>query len=142
MGKYRLEDSIGYLVYRTALKMKNELLQTFKAHGYDVTPEQWAVLVCLSEIEGQTQTELAERVVKDKTNLSRILDGMAAKELIVRRPNEDDRRSYRIYLTPSGEELTNQITPLAISGKGIQSLSEQDRQELVRLMNAIYQNLS
>lgn len=144
MRQFRLEDSSGFLINRAALKLKNELLQTFKLHGYNITTEQWAVLMCLSEQEAQTQSELAEKIEKDKTNLSRILDGMEKKEFITRRPHENDRRSYRIFLTSIGEELIDKLKPLAMKSneRGLQGLSEKDKREIKRLMNTIYQNLS
>jgi DNA-binding MarR family transcriptional regulator len=140
---FTLENSIGFIINRAALKLKHELQRSFRSHGYDITAEQFAVLMCLREKEAQTQTEIAEKVVKDKTNLTRILDGMEKKELIIRSPHEDDRRSYRILLTRNGQELIERLVPLAIQVNvtSIQCLNEQDKQEIKRIANLIYNNL-
>lgn len=142
--RFYLEDSLGFLVNRAATILKNELARSFKAHGYDVTPEQFAVLTILWENEAHTQSELAERLVKDKTNLTRILDGMEKRNLIVRRSHEHDRRSYHIYLTTKGKELKKVMIPLAREGneRSTKGLDPQEKQALRRFMTMIYQNLS
>ena len=43
---YILEDSLGFILKRTNTKLKNRLHQEFK--NYDVTPEQWSLLNCVS----------------------------------------------------------------------------------------------
>jgi len=117
--------------------------KAFKAHGFHITPEQWGVLNCLWEEDGQTQTEIAERILKDKTNLTRMLDIMEREELLERRPHEKDRRSYRIYLTLKGEKLKENLIPIAmkINKVAIQSLILKEREVFKRLMNTINRNL-
>ena len=143
MKRFRLEDSIGFQVNATAVRLKNELHRAFKSHGYHVTPEHWAVLNCLWEEEGQTQSEIAERIVKDKTNLTRILDVMEKNGLIERHPHEKDRRSYRIFPTEKGRDLKTRLIPIAIQLNQIvtKGFSEKEREVVVRLMKRISKNL-
>ena len=57
---FQLDESVGFLVSRAALTLRNELSRAFKVRGYDVTAEQFGVLVYLSEQDSPpTQTELA-----------------------------------------------------------------------------------
>ncbi|MBW1783502.1 MAG: MarR family transcriptional regulator [Deltaproteobacteria bacterium] len=144
MDHFKFDDSIGFLVNRAAIRLKNELWKAFKVHGFSITPEQWGVLNCLWEEDRQTQTEIAERILKDKTNLTRMLDVMEREALVVRRPHETDRRSYRIYLTPNGKKLKKKLIPIAIeiNEASIQNLSVREKKELKRLMNAVNRNLA
>ena len=144
MDPFKFDDAIGFLVNRAAIRLKNELGKAFKADGFDITPEQWAVLNCLWEEDGQNQTEIAERILKDKTNLTRMLDIMEREKLVERRPHEKDRRSYRIYLTPKGEKLKESLIPIAmeINKASIQSLSLKERKVFKRCMNIINKNLA
>ena len=71
MTEFTFEEAVGYVVNRAALRLKAALQKAFRESGYDVTAEQWAVLNCLWTNEGMTQTEIADRVAKDKTNLTR-----------------------------------------------------------------------
>ncbi|MCP4133035.1 MAG: MarR family transcriptional regulator [bacterium] len=143
MTQFTLENSMGFLVNRTAMKLKNELIHAFKSKGFNITTEQWAVLMCLWEQEARTQSEIAETLVKDKTNVTRILDLMEKKELIVRRSHENDRRSYRIFLTEKGKGLKESLIPLATEAnlKSSKGLTQEDLEELKRIMNIIYGNL-
>jgi len=143
MDHFKFDDSIGFLVNRAAIRLKNELWKGFKANGFNITPEQWGVLNCLWEEDGQTQTEIAERILKDKTNLTRMLDIMEREELVERHPHERDRRSYRIYLAPKGEKLKEKLVPIAIkiNKASIQGLGVKERNVFKRLMNTINKNL-
>lgn len=141
--KFTLETSIGYIINKTALKLKAELLNGFRSHGIDITTEQWAVLIFLNEVDGRTQREIAETLTKDKTNLSRILDGMEKKDWIVRQSHEKDRRSYRIFITQQGRCLVETLIPIAIriNKKAVDGLAADDIHELERLMSKIHHNL-
>ncbi len=143
MSEFRLENAIGYAVNRAALRLKGGLHRGFKAKGFDITPEHWAVLNCLWDDEGMSQTQIAERIVKDKTNLTRILDVMERKDLIVRRKHEDDRRSYRIFLTDRARAIRSELIGVAeaVGARAVRGLSTEEQQTVLRLMNAISDNL-
>jgi DNA-binding MarR family transcriptional regulator len=139
-----LEKSIGYIINRAALTLKAELLKGFRSHGVPITTEQWAVLVFLTQNDGKSQREIAKTLIKDKTNLSRILDGMEKKDWIVRKPHEKDRRSYRIFITQQGKSLVEELIPIAgrINREAVEGFTAGDIHELERLMSKIYSNLN
>jgi MarR family transcriptional regulator, organic hydroperoxide resistance regulator len=113
MADFNLNDSFGYLVNLAAQRLKNELHQRFQAKGYDITPEQWAVLNRLWEEDGLSQVELAERTFKDKPGTTRILNLLEKKEVVVRRPDENDGRVLRVFLTKRGRDLRDKLIPCA-----------------------------
>ena len=80
---YNLEESLGYVIGRAGRAMANRLNQNFEKAGYDVTCEQWAVLMSLWHKNGQSQKELASITCKDKTSITRLLDGLEKKNLVV-----------------------------------------------------------
>ena len=141
--KFKLEESLGFLANLAALELKYSLTREFKQHGHDVTAEQFAVLVSLWEKEGQAQSELAEHLAKDKTNITRILDGLERRSLIVRRPNAKDRRSYGIHLTQDGRKIKDKLIPLAadINRSALSGFSEKEEQELKKFLKTIFTNL-
>lgn len=109
---FDMDNAVGYAIGHAAARLKMGLRRTFLAAGHDVTPEQWVVLYRLFEAQGLTQCGLGERTVKDKTTITRILDRLQAKKLLVRRRDSRDRRSQRIFLTPAGEALVRALVPL------------------------------
>ncbi|MBI5604594.1 MAG: MarR family transcriptional regulator [Deltaproteobacteria bacterium] len=141
--KFKLEESLGFLANLAALELKYSLTRSFKRHGHDVTAEQFAVLVSLWEKEAQTQSELAEHLAKDKTNMTRILDGLEKRNLVVRRFNESDRRSYGIHLTEAGWQIKDKLIPLAadINRAALRGFSDEEEQALKGFLKNIFTNL-
>lgn len=104
------DDSIGFLINRTGRKISHFLMGYF--HQYDITTEQWGVLNKLGEEDGISQKDLAKRVEKDQTNVTRILDQLERKGLIMRMPNKEDRRSFLTYLTDEGRSVIKKLAPI------------------------------
>ena len=143
MPSFKLENAVGYAVNRAAIRLKGGLHQAFRASGYDITPEHWAVMNCLWDDEGMSQTEIAKRIVKDKTNLTRILDVMERNGLVSRRRRKNDRRAYRIVLTDKAKASKNDLIAIAeaVGARAVERLSAEEQQTVLRLMNTIAENL-
>lgn len=73
-----------------------------RLRGVDLSVPQCDVLTTLSENEGVSQQDLAERLYVTKGNISGLVDRLAAAGLVERRDLPSDRRSHAIYLTASG----------------------------------------
>ena len=106
----RLDDSLGYLVNRTARALVNRLSENFSRAGFDVTPEQWRVLVNLWAEDGRTQQALSQATDKKKTSITRLIHGMVKRSLVVRVPDGSDRRQNLIYLTHKGRQLQSGLS--------------------------------
>src|SRR5262244_3367129 len=91
------------------------LLRTYADHRaaqFGMTRAKWAVLARLDRFEGLKQTELAEMLDLQPISLTRLLDGLADNGLIERRPDPDDRRAKRLFLTPAARPLLERLTAL------------------------------
>jgi MarR family transcriptional regulator for hemolysin len=77
-----------------------------------MTRAKWAVLARLDRFEGLKQTELAEMLDLQPISLTRLLDGLAENGLIERRPDPEDRRAKRLYLTPGARPLLERLSEL------------------------------
>lgn len=109
---YNLEESLGYVIGRAGRAVANRLNQNFEKAGYDVTCEQWAVLMNLWHKNGQNQKELAGITCKDKTSITRLLDGLEKKNFVVRTPGKKDARQKLIYLTNQGKAFQQELLKL------------------------------
>ncbi len=116
---YQIDDSLGYIVGTASRAMVNRLNRNFAEGGFDVTVEQWAILVHLWQQDGQFQQQLAICSFKDKTSITRLIDGLEKRNLVVRIPDRLDRRQKLIYLTAKGRELRGALVKIAL-----QSLQE------------------
>lgn len=66
---------------------------------------QFDLLSTLSEREGVTQQELAERLYVTKGNVSGLVDRLVKAGMLVRRTSPEDRRSHALHLTGKGRGL-------------------------------------
>lgn len=70
-----------------------------------VSAPQCDVLTTLTEAEGISQQELAQRLYVTKGNISGLIDRLAQAKLVERRSINGDRRSHAIFLTPAGRKV-------------------------------------
>jgi len=103
----QLNDYIGFIFNNASRKFNQFAMSIFKP--YDLTPEQAGIIRRLGEQEGISQKELSTRMVKDQTNITRLLDQLEKKRLVRRGPNKEDRRSFLAYLTEDGKEMNKKI---------------------------------
>ncbi len=68
----------------------------------DLSVPQCDVLTTLTEREGVSQQELAQRLYVTKGNISGLLDRLERSGLVERRATPGDRRQYAIGLTDAG----------------------------------------
>ncbi len=139
--KYNLDDSPGFIMHRASLRYRCEMGRRLKA--YDITTEQWAALCRLREQDGLSQKELADRIVKDQPNLTRILDKLEQKGLIRRMDNANDRRAFFVHLTPEGESLMEKLIPIAkeVSVDAFAGFTKEEAASLKNLLNRVWRNL-
>ncbi|MEJ2003669.1 MAG: MarR family transcriptional regulator [Cyclobacteriaceae bacterium] len=75
-----------------------------QAAKQDFTTSIGFVLLNISSREGTPATKIAPLMGLEARSLTRVLKNMEAKGLIYRKPDEHDRRSVRIFLTPEGKK--------------------------------------
>lgn len=141
---FPLRQSLGFLLVRTALKLRllgNTILQDA---GEDITVDQWGILNLLWEADGQTPVELARNADKDKPNVTRLLNILEDKKLVTRKPDPKDRRSHRIHLTETGIALKDKLLDLGVQclERACLGLTSQEVYTLKSLLNRVYANVS
>lgn len=135
------EPPFGFLLYDTARLLRRDFDRRTRCVG--LSRAKWSVLAHLSRNEGIRQVGLAEILDVSPITLTRHLDRLEQERLVERRPDPDDRRAYRLYLTDEAvpalemlRELSEQTRALALG-----ELSERERAELVRLLCKVQANL-
>jgi DNA-binding MarR family transcriptional regulator len=128
-----LDNSLGFII-NTAGRRISQLV-SIQFNKYDITTEQWIVLNRLDEQDGISQKDLAKRVEKDQTTVTRILDQLERKGLVQRKTNREDRRSFLIYITVPGKSLNKILTP--IEAEVIKTLFENLPEDQIAQLRAI-----
>lgn len=73
--------------------------------GSGLAPMEVRVLQHVARRPGWTQAELVAHTRRDKAQLTRLIQQLEARGLLLREPDADDRRKLRLHLTPAGEAL-------------------------------------
>jgi DNA-binding MarR family transcriptional regulator len=97
---------VWFRLLRLESRINTALGSRLRALG--LTAPQCDVLTTLTEREGVSQQELAERLYVTKGNISGLIDRLVAGGLVERRAIAGDRRSHAIYLTPAGRRRANE----------------------------------
>ncbi|NLW46734.1 MAG: MarR family transcriptional regulator [Firmicutes bacterium] len=79
---------------------------------YDLTVPKALLLLEIAPDSGRTPGFLAKSLDLENSSMTGLLDRLAKKELIVRKPNPNDRRGFLIFLTPKGIQARNTIKSL------------------------------
>ncbi len=142
--KYDIDNSFGTIVHWAERALINRLSHNFYNAGHDITVEQWRVLVNLWNREGRTQSELAEAAHKDKTGITRIINGMEKRDLVVRIPDRADGRTKRIYLTRKGKEVQQALVRFARKTleEALEGISEEEAEFCKGVLRRVIANLS
>lgn len=104
---FEIEESIGYLIKRVRGILSTAVEREIVEH--DVTYEQWGVLLMILKNRCDTAAALARGLECDTGSMTRMLDRLEAKDLVVRTRSTDDRRVVRLELTTAGKRLAERL---------------------------------
>jgi len=118
---------IGGFMARAGKAMHAALQHRFKQAGIDLSLDQWVVLMHLWVEDGQNQAALGETAGRNKTTVTRAIDGLERKNFVVRVLDKDDRRNKLIYLTQGGKEMEQRTLPhaQAVEKQALAGISEE-----------------
>jgi MarR family transcriptional regulator for hemolysin len=113
------------------------------AREYGMTRAQWAVLKRLERNEGMKQSELAEMLELQPITLTRLVDRFCDNGLIERRPDPNDRRAKRLFLTPAAQPLMDRLDTLGreLMEKILAGRSPDETDAAVACLGAVKDNL-
>ena len=109
----RLDDFIPFRLSITSNLVSETIAGTYQVL-FGLTIPEWRLIAVIAEEEGPTQQRIGQRTRMDKVTVSRAAIALAARGLIERRPNAEDRRSQRLHLTADGVALHAQVAPKAL----------------------------
>lgn len=134
-------SAIGFVLHDVGRLMRKRFEQQAGHLGF--TRSQWLVLLHLAKNEGIHQAGLAEILEVEPISLVRILDKLEARGLVERRQHPTDRRLWLLYLQATAHQS---LAPLREIGditraEALAGLSDTDRSELCRILDAVKANL-
>jgi MarR family transcriptional regulator, transcriptional regulator for hemolysin len=104
-----LDSALAYRVYRAARVLRIHLIRFLEGLGVELSPEQYFVLLKVQANPGSSQSDLADQHFADYPNITRLIDSLVRRNLLVRQRVAGDRRRHAVFLTDEGRETTNRL---------------------------------
>lgn len=101
------------------------------------------LLYYLSIKDGQTISELTEKMCIQFATISNMINRMEARELIRKEKDGTDQRISRLYMTKNGKSAYKHIAKIwkQMEGQLLKNLSDKEQQTLQTLLSKVLKNL-
>ncbi len=119
-----------FLPYRLAVLSHTVSTTIAKVYEkkFGVSIPEWRVIAILGRFAGLSAVEVADRTMLDKVAVSRAVSKLIKNGRIDREFADADRRRSILNLSPAGQQVHNEIAPLALAFEHelLQGISEAD----------------
>ncbi|SEM81267.1 MarR family winged helix-turn-helix transcriptional regulator [Halomonas caseinilytica] len=107
---FDLDHFLPYRLDRLADRVSEALAQLYETH-YGLNVAQWRVLAWLHHRHELTAKQIRAATRMDKARVSRAVQVLEGRGLIVRRPSPRDQRLHDLRLTETGQALMVELVP-------------------------------
>jgi DNA-binding MarR family transcriptional regulator len=105
-----IESFVGYNLRRAAAKQRERFRSVFGP--YNIRPSQLTILTVIQRNPHLGQSALGKSLDIKRANVVTLLDELEKRGLVKRKARTDDRRSYELHLTATGNKLTTKLLGL------------------------------
>ncbi|MFT4117128.1 MarR family winged helix-turn-helix transcriptional regulator [Bradyrhizobium sp.] len=105
-----LDAHLCFSVYSTMIAINRLYKPMLDELG--VTYPQYLVLSALWERDGQTISEIAERLALEPSTITPLMKRLEAARFVTRQRNPDDERQVHVHLTDKGRKLRGNVSCL------------------------------
>lgn len=110
---------------------------------YNVTVAHFTVLCCLIQDDGARVRDIGDQMEAAGSALSGLIERMIERGLVRKQIDPADRRTMRVWITPSGKAMWQLVPPIAtkLSERAVSKLSTIQRAQLEDFMDRTMLNL-
>jgi len=102
------DDCIIFLLAKAYQKAHGAFKKRLQSYG--LTPMQHLVIEALWHEDGISAKDIGKKLVFDGATLSGVLDRLAAGEWVTKKPDPEDKRVLRIFLTRKSRDLKPRLS--------------------------------
>jgi DNA-binding MarR family transcriptional regulator len=139
-----IDESVGYAVAQLCKAHRYAIDSALRAlPGYDLRVGQEMLLLQLWDADGLSQSQLVARLCVEPPTVTKMLQRVEAEGLLERRPDPEDARVSRVYLTAKGRALEGYVAAAwrEVEARATTGMSEAERALLRRLLLQMRANL-
>ncbi len=108
----KLNTIVFYSLEKTIKTYRQFAQKNIKNAGFDITIDQWLVLKTIQEDNSISQQQLAIKVFKDFSSITRIIELLVKNGYLIRDFHKEDRRRFEVTLSPKGAEIVTSLEPV------------------------------
>ena len=130
-----------YLPYRLSILSNRVSMIIANAYkdkfGLSIT--EWRIMAVLGEYPGASADEVSNKTQIEKSMISRAVQKLLGRNLVVRHVDVQDRRRQNLELTSTGMEVYQQIVPISYDYEDrlLECLSENEIKQLNTIINKL-----
>ena len=98
-----LNNLVGYRLRRAQMNFFSKFAEVCSDLG--ISPGLFAIIAIVERNPGLTQTAVAQALGNDRSAMVAAVDKLEKMDILERRPAINDRRSYALFMTKSGEQF-------------------------------------
>ncbi len=134
----KLSEYLPYHLTVTANAVSNLIGGAYHAR-FGISVWQWRVLCTLGAEGPMTAQDIVKLSAMDKVTVSRAIQGLRKRGLVVREKSKTDARAFDIHLTAQGKITYREIAPVALGYQEqvLAGLSASERRHLMALLQTI-----
>lgn len=124
------------------LRMAQEsAFQAFSRRSQEIgeNPGRFATLTIIARNPGISQTELSHANGRDKSSLTPVVEDLVRRGLVERKRMRQDRRTYRLNLTPAGKKTLTDLTRCARRHERVMDsiIGQRDRKRFIQILKRL-----
>jgi DNA-binding MarR family transcriptional regulator len=137
-----LDSYLPYLLNRAGARIALAFGEEVRPLG--ATLQMWRVLAALRERDGLRMGELSRTTSIDVSTLTRLVDNMEKKGLVLRQRDAGDARAVALHATPAGRRMTGRIVPIAerYEKVALEGFTAREAELLKRALRRLYANMN
>ena len=128
---------LGLLLGRAAI-LKDRIIDSHM-EPFGITAAQFKVLIIMEQCDVDTPAELCRNLSVDSGSMTRMLDRLEQKNLLIRQRSEADRRQVRLVLTEEGQDLVALLPQIGADAMNqlARAITPQELQSLEHILKKI-----
>lgn len=139
-----LSKQIAVSINLVACKFTQYTAARLRKEGVGITPEQFLLIDLLWNQGPMTQQRIADTMLKDKNSVTKLIDALERKGLVVRKQSSTDRRANNIFLTEKGEAMKDGAKEKGIDilDNILEGIDEDELLAFLDTLNKMSENMS
>ena len=138
-----LKSRIGMKLVRVGKMVRAIANRKFIEADYPITPEQFTVLTAILDHDGLYQRQIGALTLKDRPNITRIINILENKGLVTRTADTNKRKIFKINITEKGKDAYEEVLPTVVEHwqNTVKGVTDEELEICLKVLNKIKMNL-